>query len=280
MVLVDPNMRPPPAATRVFQADVLVLHHPTTIKEKYQAMVHVGNVRQQATVEHIDTVSEAPVDTAATGDGGADGSDVKGGKGSYLRTGDRAVVRFRFLQRPEYIHDGDVFLFREGNTKGLGRVTKAVFTAAELEAIEKEDALRKEKEKEERRRQAAAARNGTSATTTTTAVVASTLSAAATTPSTDHHGGGVAAAGTSAAADATGTSAGPALDHKSSTASTSGATSSRKAKKDNGSRKGKVAASGGAAPAAAAADHGGSATTNKAAPSKDRTGSERSPRKR
>lgn len=34
----------------------------------------------------------------------------------------RACVRFRFLQRPEYIIPGTRFVFREGRTKGIGVV--------------------------------------------------------------------------------------------------------------------------------------------------------------
>jgi hypothetical protein len=41
---------------------------------------------------------------------------------SYIRTGDRALVAFRFVQRPEYLSVGDRLLFREGRTKGLGIV--------------------------------------------------------------------------------------------------------------------------------------------------------------
>ena len=41
---------------------------------------------------------------------------------SYIRTGDRATVAFRFVQRPEYLTIGDRILFREGRTKGLGIV--------------------------------------------------------------------------------------------------------------------------------------------------------------
>ncbi len=43
----------------------------------------------------------------------------------YIRTGDRATVAFRFVQRPEYLAVGDRLLFREGRTKGLG-IVKAV----------------------------------------------------------------------------------------------------------------------------------------------------------
>ena len=41
-----------------------------------------------------------------------------------IRTGDRALVRFRFIQYPEYIKPGTRLLFREGRTKGVGKVTR------------------------------------------------------------------------------------------------------------------------------------------------------------
>ena len=44
---------------------------------------------------------------------------------AFIRTGDRAIVAFRFVQRPEYLAIGDRILFREGRTKGLG-IVKAV----------------------------------------------------------------------------------------------------------------------------------------------------------
>ncbi len=75
---------------------VLILSHATTIKTKYQAMLHVGPVSQTCAIIDIDR--------------------------SFIRTGDRATVAFRFVQRPEYLAPGDRLLFREGRTKGLGIV--------------------------------------------------------------------------------------------------------------------------------------------------------------
>ena len=77
-------------------ATVLILSHATTIKPKYQAMLHVGPVSQTCTIIDIDR--------------------------AHIRTGDRATVAFRFVQRPEYLVPGDRLLFREGKTKGLGIV--------------------------------------------------------------------------------------------------------------------------------------------------------------
>lgn len=89
-------------ACREFEAEMLVLFHSTTISSRYQAMVHCNNIRQTAAIVSIEAGRTC------------------------LRTGDRAIVRFRFIKTPEFIKVGDRLLFREGRTKGLGRVT-AVF---------------------------------------------------------------------------------------------------------------------------------------------------------
>ncbi|OAA78722.1 GTP-binding protein 1 [Akanthomyces lecanii RCEF 1005] len=85
-----------PVVHRDFVAEVLILSHATTIKRKYQAMLHVGPVSQTCAIIDIDR--------------------------ELIRTGDRATVAFRFVQRPEYLAPGDRLLFREGRTKGLGIV--------------------------------------------------------------------------------------------------------------------------------------------------------------
>ncbi|KAG5918816.1 hypothetical protein E4U61_001431 [Claviceps capensis] len=88
-----------PKVHREFVAEVLILSHATTIKKKYQAMLHVGPVSQTCAIIDIDR--------------------------ELIRTGDRATVAFQFVQRPEYLAPGDRLLFREGRTKGLG-IVKAV----------------------------------------------------------------------------------------------------------------------------------------------------------
>ena len=100
-----PNEAPPtPKVYREFVAEVLILSHATTIKTKYQAMLHVGPVSQTCAIIDIDR--------------------------QYIRTGDRATVAFRFVQRPEYLAKGDRILFREGRTKGLGIVKELGYDAA------------------------------------------------------------------------------------------------------------------------------------------------------
>ena len=65
-------------------------------RSRVQAVIHCEIVRQAARVVAMDR--------------------------ERLRSGDRACVRFRFLQRPEYLTAGTRFVFREGRTKGIGMV--------------------------------------------------------------------------------------------------------------------------------------------------------------
>lgn len=98
MAIVSPALNP--ISTLQFQAEILILHHPTTISTNYQAMVHIGSVRQTATIVKMT-------------------KDV-------LRTGDRDLVTFRFIRNPEYLRIGTRMVFREGRTKAVGTVTSAV----------------------------------------------------------------------------------------------------------------------------------------------------------
>ncbi|XP_045902550.1 GTP-binding protein 1-like [Micropterus dolomieu] len=96
MVMVSPKLMP--QATWEFEAEILVLHHPTTISPRYQAMVHCGSIRQTATILTMDK--------------------------DCLRTGDKATVHFRFIKTPEYLHCDQKLVFREGRTKAVGTITK------------------------------------------------------------------------------------------------------------------------------------------------------------
>ncbi|EFR04618.1 GTP-binding protein 1 [Nannizzia gypsea CBS 118893] len=100
-MVVLPKLDRPPKVYREFVAEVLILSHATTIKPKYQAMLHVGAVSQTCAIIDIDR--------------------------DFIRTGDRALVAFRFIQRPEFLSVGDRILFREGRTKGLGIVKEVCY---------------------------------------------------------------------------------------------------------------------------------------------------------
>ena len=83
-----------------FRANVTVLHHPTTIKENYEPVIHCGKIAQSAIIKDMTQES--------------------------LRTGDKATIKFSFKYRPEFIEKEDVLVFREGRTKGIGRVVELI----------------------------------------------------------------------------------------------------------------------------------------------------------
>jgi GTPase len=112
-----------PKAYREFMAEVLILSHATTIKAKYQAMLHVGPVSQTCAIIDIFSPSPLAASEKPTGEEVEDsGNGLKVEQREYIRTGDRALVAFKFVQRPEFLSIGDRILFREGRTKGLGVV--------------------------------------------------------------------------------------------------------------------------------------------------------------
>ncbi|XP_062544890.1 GTP-binding protein 1 isoform X2 [Armigeres subalbatus] len=108
MVLVSPDIHP--QACWEFDCEILVLHHPTTISSKYgrwSAMVHCGSIRQTAQILQMSK--------------------------ECLRTGDKAVVRFRFIKNPEYMKPGQRMVFREGRTKAVGNVITPLYTPGSVQ---------------------------------------------------------------------------------------------------------------------------------------------------
>jgi small GTP-binding protein len=86
-----------PSIFTEFRAEVKIMHHPTTIKVGYEPTIHTGCVCQAAKIVDIEN-------------------------GDVLRLGEKATVRFRFAHRPEYIQPQAMLVFREGRTKGIGRI--------------------------------------------------------------------------------------------------------------------------------------------------------------
>ena len=108
MVLFEPEYKLQP--TMEFEVEALIVHHSSTIKVGYQSVVHCHVIRQTCTVVQMDK--------------------------EFLRSGDKGIIRFRFLKKPEIMHEGDTILFREGRTRGKGRIIK-IFPI-DLEAVKKE----------------------------------------------------------------------------------------------------------------------------------------------
>jgi elongation factor 1-alpha len=93
MALVPRDADPSPV--RSFEAEVMVLNHPTRIQPGYEPVVH------------LETLSEAAVFTPAEG---------------RLLPGDTGRTRVRFKFRPYLVEAGQRFVFREGSSKGVGTV--------------------------------------------------------------------------------------------------------------------------------------------------------------
>ena len=96
MVLLDPDTKLEP--TMEFEVEALIVHHSSTIKVGYQSVVHCHVIRQTCSIVEMDK--------------------------EYLRAGDKGIIKFRFMKKPEFMHVGDTILFREGRTRGKGKITK------------------------------------------------------------------------------------------------------------------------------------------------------------
>ena len=97
MVLVSENHLTP---TFEFEIEAVIVHHSSTIKIGYQSVIHSNVVRQTATITGMNK--------------------------EFMRAGDTGIIKFKFLKKPEYLHMGDIVLFREGRTRGKGKIINIV----------------------------------------------------------------------------------------------------------------------------------------------------------
>jgi GTPase len=89
-------------AIRYFTADIkLLTTHQITIKKGYCPILNIDNLRITAKILDIQT----------------DNKEIE-----FLQGGDHAIVKFKFVYRPAYIKNGTTFVFREGKTRGFGKV--------------------------------------------------------------------------------------------------------------------------------------------------------------
>ena len=96
MILCDEQLKP--RAVKSFEAEILVLHHPTRIATGYEPIVHLSTVSETAKIKLVDK--------------------------SYMKASDVGKAEFAFKYKSCYIDVGEKFVFREGKTKGIGTVTK------------------------------------------------------------------------------------------------------------------------------------------------------------
>mmetsp|Transcript_45150 Transcript_45150/g.113152 ORF Transcript_45150/g.113152 Transcript_45150/m.113152 type:complete len:632 (-) Transcript_45150:431-2326(-) len=113
MIVADAALNP--RACLRFTAEVVVLHHHTTISNNYQPVVHCLTVTQSCR--------------------------VVGMKDGPMRTGDRSSVDFEFLYRPEYLVLGSRMIFREGRTKGIGKIVAITYLDGETATLQESTTL-------------------------------------------------------------------------------------------------------------------------------------------
>lgn len=79
-----------------------------TIRVGSQVTIHVMNIRQNAVILEIKDKK----------------SKIEGVESNILTNGDKAIVRFRFLYRPQYLKVGEDILFTEGCIRSIGKISK------------------------------------------------------------------------------------------------------------------------------------------------------------
>jgi GTPase len=101
-----------PIQCKEFEAEIIVLKtHSTTIKVGYEPVIHTCSIRQTARIVSINNKQCSR---------GQNGND------NVLRTGDRALIKFQFCYKPEYIRQGFRILLAEGRVKVVGKITNIV----------------------------------------------------------------------------------------------------------------------------------------------------------
>lgn len=83
-----------PVAVKEFEAEIVVLNHPTSITDGYEPVIH------------LETISETAVIEPKTN----------------MLAGDKGLAKFKFKFNKYHIEEGQRFIFREGSSKGVGTV--------------------------------------------------------------------------------------------------------------------------------------------------------------
>lgn len=123
-----------------FEAELLVLNHPSKIRVNYEPVVHVGCVRQSAKLVSVRKIGASQVTSVGNGcqqlkvsSAHQTERNVTADLMADLRVssdevgnGERAVCRFRFLYYPEFIIPGEAMIIREQRTRGVGTITRLI----------------------------------------------------------------------------------------------------------------------------------------------------------
>jgi elongation factor 1-alpha len=85
-----------PSAVQEFEAEIAILNHPTRIGIGYEPVIHMETICEAVKIVSLDR--------------------------KYMMAGERGKARIRFKFRPYTVEPGQKFIFREGKSKGIGRV--------------------------------------------------------------------------------------------------------------------------------------------------------------
>lgn len=84
-----------PASVRDFISEVHILHHATRIARGYEPVIHIETISESVT---FDLENE------------------------FMMAGESGKVRIHFKYRPYHVYAGQKFIFREGKSKGIGKI--------------------------------------------------------------------------------------------------------------------------------------------------------------
>ncbi len=88
-----------PDAIREFLSEVYVLHHPTRIGCGYEPVIHIETISESVTFHP---------------------------EREFMMAGEHGKVIVRFKYRPYHVYAGQKFIFREGESKGVGKILSVV----------------------------------------------------------------------------------------------------------------------------------------------------------
>ncbi|RKP21507.1 P-loop containing nucleoside triphosphate hydrolase protein [Rozella allomycis CSF55] len=127
MIIVssDPKLSPFKSFFEI-EAEVSVLSSRKTIFPNHKGFLHIGAVKQAATLKEVVKIMSTERDKEVSLKKSRSGSSLKLTTPIGINKGDRATVNFKFSVSPEYVTKGSRLLFRDGNVKIIGFVTQII----------------------------------------------------------------------------------------------------------------------------------------------------------
>jgi len=95
-LVIDRDNYTIPSGCLEFEASILVLQHPSSLKANFHGTVHIGSIRQGASIVSMNVPE--------------------------VSAGGKALVRFKFDKLPEYIRPAAKLFLRDGQIKVVGHV--------------------------------------------------------------------------------------------------------------------------------------------------------------